>query len=319
MGLYENWPYSNFHEYNQQWMIAVCRRAVDTMDALSETINGIVDDRFQEFTDLINQFKIDFAAETAKLNKQVNDAVAAMDAATKQMQADFTALENDVNSRMAQLEAELNAKIQAALDEYGKAIAAQLKWLQQQIDDLLQSNDRWKKEWELWVRQYIDAKLAEFEASLPDVQQVLVISPVSGKLMTITDALAEMYDAMKFLSLAAEEYDALNLSAEEYDHYMIHSLPQGLTAYQYDFLGMLYLVIYRQQANYMIHPWTGESVPMADIVNFNTAMIRQSGAFTAQDYDSLDLLSETYDGYNLSSNDYDWRGALLIAQKEVTA
>lgn len=309
---YNGWPYTNMHELNLDWMVTIVRRAEDTMNKLSETINGIVDDRFHEFEDLFERYDEQLRVLEEKLQAEVDNAIRDMDEELVRMQAEIAAGLRDIDERMSRLEAELNERIEAALRDFTADLERQLREMKAEIDALIADNNEWKEEWESKNQQWLDSALENFKNSLPDVQQVLVISPVSGHLVTITQALKDVYESVNFLALKAEEYDRLGITAEKYDNYMMNYIPKGLTAYEYDFLGKYYLVIMAHPELYARHPITGESTWWEYLVQFNTTLAGISGMLGAEDYDGLQLLAEEYDDLQLVAEDYDFYGCERI-------
>lgn len=311
---YNGWPYTNMHDLNLDWMISIVRRAEDTMNKLSDTINGIVDDRFHEFEELFEKYDQQLKDLETKLQAEVDSAVREMEAELVRMQAEIAAGLRDIDERMSHLEEELNARIESALREFTADLERQLRDMKDEIDALIADNEQWKEQWESKNQQWLESALENFKNSLPDVQQVLVISPVSGSLVTITQALKDVYESVNFLSLKAEEYDRLGITAERYDSWMINYIPRGLSAYEYDFLGKYYLVIMAHPELYARHPITGESTWWEYLVQFNTTLAGISGMLGAEDYDGLQLLAEEYDDLQLVAEDYDFYGCERIRE-----
>lgn len=62
---------------------------------------------------------------------------------------------------------------------------------------------------------------------------------------------------------------------------------------------------------YMDSPFTGERLPLKNVILQLTQHVN-TGAIRADVYDSIGLEAQIYDGYNLTSYDYDWNAANLI-------
>ncbi len=62
---------------------------------------------------------------------------------------------------------------------------------------------------------------------------------------------------------------------------------------------------------YMYSPFTGEYVPLADVIN-ELAGFHLQDALTAEEYDTLALDASVYDAKELTAIDYDARGKLLL-------
>lgn len=62
---------------------------------------------------------------------------------------------------------------------------------------------------------------------------------------------------------------------------------------------------------YMTDPWTGQVVKISDVVNKIIATTN-TGAFTASEYDALELTASAYDAKELTAYQYDWLGKTLL-------
>lgn len=62
---------------------------------------------------------------------------------------------------------------------------------------------------------------------------------------------------------------------------------------------------------YMYSPFTGEYVPLADVIT-TLAGFHMQDALTAEEYDTLALDASVYDGKELTAIDYDARGKILL-------
>lgn len=87
--------------------------------------------------------------------------------------------------------------------------------------------------------------------------------------------------------------------------------------YTDDSVNKLYKLIERELDNvklsgcYMTDPWTGQVVKISDVVNKIIATTNV-GAFTASEYDALELTASAYDAKELTAYQYDWLGKTLL-------
>lgn len=312
MGLYEHWPYTNFHELNLDWVLAVVRQAQETMGKLSQTINGIVDDRlkdfqkqFEESEERINRALLQMQTQINASLKEVQDNLALVNGRLEAQDARITALEHDLNN-----------SIQEAIRLMNEAVRAEIDRLTNLVNQMVDENNQWKidfenglEEWKaVLLKEQADWLTKELEAflkTLPDVQNVLVLSPVSGKVMTIGDALQELYETMRLESITAGEYDSLQLTAGEYDSWRVDYYPTGLTAFEYDFYAKRYLLKTIEQT-WVWHPLLGRRVPAAQVIDFNTELIRSFGTLTAGEYDVMNLTAGEYDDQLLEAIIFDF-------------
>ena len=65
-------------------------------------------------------------------------------------------------------------------------------------------------------------------------------------------------------------------------------------------------------AYYMDSPFTGERVPMQEVI-YQLASLHTTDALTAAEYDAADLTAAAYDALDLTAYAYDWNGKTYIS------
>lgn len=171
----------------------------------------------------------------------------------------------------------------------------------------------------LTLRKYIDGQdnmiLSELryqiellKNSLPDLTTVYVKSPYTGKIITIQEAIDELWNNLRVYSLTADEYDRQMWTAQEYDDF-------NLTAYQYDYFAKRF--IYKDPQLYMYSPFTGEWVFYQDVIMGLVGLHRTTGV-TAEQYDNLNLTANAYADKNITAYNYDWNGATILGIISIT-
>lgn len=161
----------------------------------------------------------------------------------------------------------------------------------------------------LTLKKYVDSQdnyiLSELryqiellKNSFPDLTTVYVKSPYTGKIITIQEAIDELWNNLKVYALTADEYDTQMWSAEEYDNFK-------LTAYQYDYFAKQF--IYKNPELYMFSPFTGKYVFYQEVIEALVTLHR-TNALTATEYDALTLTATVYDSKMITAYNYDWNG-----------
>ena len=153
-----------------------------------------------------------------------------------------------------------------------------------------------------YVFTYVENRLDDFINSLPEILTVMVYNPYRGEVTDIQTAINDLYEVAAIWGLTASQYDSLGLSASEYD-------ALNLTAREYDTLG--YKLLYKDPAHYMLSPFTGEYVPLQEVID-KLAQFHMEG-LTASEYDAKDLTATAYDDLALTAFNYDWFANQLIA------
>lgn len=124
------YPYSNFHDLNLNWIL-------EELNKMDKRLDGIIGDAVAQanaYTDKqLQTFKDDFADLTAQVYKAMNDL--------EQQQATFiaqvTASINAINSKVDKLESDLQAGINAMQAYTDLAIESNNEYILQQIESQL--------------------------------------------------------------------------------------------------------------------------------------------------------------------------------------
>lgn len=290
MGLFDHFPYSNFHELNLTWIL-------EKMKALSAevaTLNSWMATHKEEYQEAITRLEA------------VENEIATFEA---EIEAQFAQLQADLEADFAEQKAEVDAELTQLKEDITIAIAdfetsildqiAQFKAdIRREITELynvMQANNE-------YIFKYVENRLDEFINSFPEILTVMVYNPYRGEVTDIQTAINDLYDMAAIWGLTATQYDSLGLTASEYD-------ALGLTAREYDTLG--YKLLYKDPDVWMISPFTGEYVRVQDVVT-RLAGFHMDG-LTAEGYDNKELTAEGYDDLELSAFDYDWFANTLIA------
>lgn len=241
------------------------------------------------------------AAVEAEMAEYINTITQLFEELQTQLEAEVDAKLETVDVKLAEVDAEIdNLKIQIEHE-----INALRTYLTNVINEQLSIFHEELEQNIAWTRWFVQNELDEFKRSLPDVQNVIVISPISGELMNVQRALEEICDVLrKFYGITAFEYDKLLLTANEYDHYMINGLKRGMTAVEYDYFAKYYLK--PDFAERVYYPTTGAEKNFRKVIELNTDLHKASGSYTASEYDGVSIDAETYDGLLITAFEYDW-------------
>ena len=203
MGFINQFPYSDFHELNLDWLIRQTKETLDKANYLEE----------------------EFAKIEVLTEEQINNMIAAAISANNiNVYNSINQVRLDLTNAINDLDVSITARYKAYTDAQ---IALQKIYIDNQ--DLF---------YDTLAQGY--AATALTEAKTYTDQQVLnynmMINPINGQYEDVRQVVNAIFD--NFLSnnaLTAVEYDALELTASAYDAY-------DLTAYDYDFNGKNLLV-----------------------------------------------------------------------------
>lgn len=308
-GFRHAYPYTDFHEMN---LDALLNMYTDILAKLNETIDWCnnhqgeyeealarlqaVENEIYTFEAQINaafaaleaDLQAQFAQQQADLQRALEETQAEVDAAIIQMQNEVTRQLSDFVVEFQNLKSQVQAEINNMLGIINTAI--------DNLNNTLEANNQ-------YVFAYVDDKLEEFKNMIPDYEHIYVYNPYRGEVTLLQQAINDLYSVAAIWGLTAQQYDSLELTATAYDNL-------GLSATEYDTLG--YKLLYKDPDLYMMNPFTGTYDPTKTVIEY-LAGLHKEEAFTASEYDALELDAETYDNYELAAYFYDWFGKLYIA------
>lgn len=198
MGFVNQFPYSDFHELNIDWVINQVKKNNDAIKVLEELMA-----------------QIEFLTED-----QINAMISAAISSNNEI----------LYARMVDLKNEITADYKAYVDS---AIVSLKQSLENQIAQLKIYVDNQDVYYFGLTKAYSDNILVQSKAYTDSqvLDYTMMINPITG---VYEDVRKVVNDIVSYFhtenSLTAGEYDALDLTAGDYDNY-------ELTAYDYDFNG----------------------------------------------------------------------------------
>lgn len=142
MGLFENFPYTNFHELNLDWIIKTMKALDEKVDSIEDRIYNkskaytdeqiaILRNEFNSLEDEFIAFKADvnkmFAAYTAKQDKAFADYKALVDAQIDLLEQEIRDAKAELQTLLAQANAYTDASMQMLLLQIPSIIRDQIK------------------------------------------------------------------------------------------------------------------------------------------------------------------------------------------------
>lgn len=293
---YFEFPHTRTYDSDLGWLIKTVKELSEEYETLVSWMNTHKSEyqelltRVIHLENSIDSFESEIERRFAQLTSDIN--------------RDFNILSNNLTSS-------LNRQIHDALSEINVNFGEVRQWLSSLESQLNRqyfnlSGDI-KAHYDL-SKAYTDSKIQALIDSIPDLTTVNVFNPVKGYVTSIQIAIDDLYDLCRADALTAREYDDLGLTASEYD-------ALELTALEYDLYGrrlLEQLGIYKNPWHYMYSPFSGEYVPISQVV-LELSYLHQSDTLTASEYDAKDLTADDFDALLLSAYDYDWHGKSLIA------
>ena len=147
------------------------------------------------------------------------------------------------------------------------------------------------------TRAHIDTEVKKLYDYINDYvpNNMEVLNPVRGYRTSLNQALADMYDNLRYYALTCNEFDTLNLTCTEFDALSINCT-------EFDLYGAKK---FRVDSNlYMHSPFTGEYVFYQDVIN-QLAELHFDNPITAREFDALLLSVTAFEAKSLSAYTFD--------------
>lgn len=147
------------------------------------------------------------------------------------------------------------------------------------------------------TRAHIDTEVKKLYDYINDYvpNNMEVLNPVRGYRTSLNQALADIYDNLRYYALTCKEFDSLNLTCAEFDGLSINCS-------EFDLYGAKK---FRVDINlYMHNPFTGKYVFYQDVIN-QLAELHFNNPITASEFDALLLTVKAFDAKALSAYTFD--------------
>lgn len=290
MGLFDHFPYTNFHELNLMWILQQYKK----LTAQVETLNSWMATHKTEYAEAIKRLTAlenEINTFEARINKAFDDLKAEQQQQFNNLVADidrrFAALVNTVNQTITELQTQVANEIARLRIEVKTAITT--------INDLLESNNE-------YILEVVENKLQKWLDDLPDYDTLMVLNPVRGYRTSIQIAINDLYSYAAVNAITAREFDELRITAIQFDNLMI-------TAGEFDRNAKERLG-YKDPRFYMISPFTGENVLIKEVVRSLAAL--HMNAITAIEFDTLAITAEEFDTLAITAYNFDWNGKAIL-------
>lgn len=147
------------------------------------------------------------------------------------------------------------------------------------------------------TRAHIDTEVKKLYDYINDYvpNNMEVLNPVKGYRTSLNQALADMYDNLRYYALTCNEFDSLNLSCTEFDNLL-------LSCTEFDLYGAKR---FRVDSNlYMHDPFSGKYVFYQDVI-YKLAELHFNNPITASEFDALLLTVAGFEAKALSAYIFD--------------
>lgn len=307
-GFFNAYPYTDFHELNLDFLLATYKTLVDKaneiigwannhqieyeeaiarLTAVENEIDTFEAEVTAQFERLKADIEADFAQQKAELAQALADTKAEIDAEMQRLITEVNAAIDSFEYRFTLLRNQLIAEINQLKADINRQIA--------QLYETMEANNQ-------YVFRYVENRLDQFINDFPEVITVYVYNPYRGEVTDVQTAIIDIYDVARIWGLTAEQFDSLGLTATEFDS-------SEITAVEFDTIG--YKLLFKDPAHYMLSPFTGEYVPLQEVISDLANL--HTGGLTATAYDAKDLTVDEFEAYDITAFNFDWFGHEIIA------
>ena len=272
----------------------------------------------------------------------LNDSVTDLNERVIAVEGEISGFEEEVNKRVDELEIALTAKIDTSVAEMEVKVDEKLATVDVKIDEIEQRvneldeyvhntidnitrdvmilvNTEIQRIQELYssfeddMKQYVEDKVAEVIAQIPDLTNIYVNSPASGKLVKVQVALDEVFDFHLYNALTCDEYNELAFTCNQLNTLVVNHIKRGFTVRErlHDAKQLLMKQLPAEKVINWVHPHsivrnvlTGALDWLDRNVEINTDMWACSGSYTCDELNTLEFTCDEINEFGITCYNY---------------
>lgn len=315
-------PITKFRYFSQAVLPTAYQNSLsylEDVDKLWYSVNRTVD----AYNELIGYYNSlgDLLKEMEDKLSELDDKFIEIDNKLAQFETRFTQLQTDINNQFADLETNINTRLDTVINQINQRLEEALEDTQGVVNDMLKTVQEAIAQMKVeltennrYIIGVVEARLDEFIRNIPDVQNVLVNNPVTGKVTTIDEALKDLMGYLNFFAMTSEEYDHLHMTSTEYDTKFFRG--RAVTSTRYDKYARW--IYGKPITRYIASAFVRGKQLLAREISFITSFLQQEGTFTSEEYDTQNFNSSVYDSKNMTSTQYDWGANRFLPERITT-
>lgn len=271
---------------------------------VENTLSSFLDDIEKQFEEITKEYdrKID-----AKLG-EVDVKLAEVDAELVNVDARVTALEQGIDKRFDELEEKLNRSIH------------ELTIL---VNEELHVINEMYVKFEADMRDYVEEKIREALSQIPDLTNIYVIDPTTGKLEKVQDVINNIFMFSAHFAFTVDELNELDLTIDETNDIMVKSIPRGMTIYEW--LSSAKKILVTQVApaiaekfayphSFVFDYLSGNKVWHDRNVDVNQQLIASSGCYSCDELVTMAFTCDEIIAFDISYFNYNMRANKLMVR-----
>lgn len=297
------------------YMEAIAKLAYKVNETI-EAVNGLNDN-----VDALNDAVIEFGSRLSAVEDEING------------------FEQDVNQRFANLEANINAKVDKAISDidgelgileeeqkkFENSVNSRITALEQTLTTILNEELAYLNSMYARLadelRDYIEEKINEAISDIPDLTNIYVIDPTTGLLSKVNDAISNIFYFELVEALTINEYNRLQLTVNELNDLMVNNLSTGLTVHQW--LNRAKTLLVKQldiaRVEFLAYPhsavWdylSGRRVWHDRNVDINQMLIQSGGCYSCGELATQEFTMENIIDAGISCIDYALKANMIL-------
>lgn len=321
------------YDESLSYLEAICKltyklnESIDAVNALDDNVEAL-NDTVIEYGERLTAVEGEIDGFEAEIRRQI----AAMEVEFKaEMDAAVAQMDEKVDSKLSEVDAKLN-EVDTKLDDMEARITAMENYVQTAVDRLtaeftaiitaeIQRINELYVSFEAEMRQYVEDVVNELIQQIPDLTNIYVISPASGKLVKVQVAINEVFDFHLYNALTCDEFNSLGLSCEELNTLMVDSLPRGFTVREWlhDAKQLLMKILPAVKVEKWLPPnsivrgyLTGVKDYLYKNVDLNAAVWMWSGTYTCDEFNTVGKTCDEINALNMTIDEYLMHGNTIL-------
>jgi len=292
---------------------------------------SVVENNMQDFEDRINQKFIELQQE---IESRVDDKLSEVD--LKLIDVDNKLHEvdlklNDVDSKLQDADERITAlenRLNEEIENFRAYMESELVRIQNEmkkvLDSALQELDnrfiKFSKDMQIYVKEEIRKALER----IPDITSVMVKNPCTGKVVKIQTAIDDIFIHSSTNALTIDEKNILKLTVDEKNHIMVHSIPRGMTVYEWLRYAKEYIVksLDSERIKEIAYPhsivhdiYSGKHKWHDDVVKNEWQNTEFMNTLTVSEKFSQGLTIQEMNDLQMTISDFISKGNLIIAER----
>ena len=244
------------------------------------------------------QIEREFEALTKEYDRKIDAKLAEVDAELVDVDKRVTALEKGIDERFENLEAQIN-----------KAIADLTHLINEQLHIINEMYVIFEED----MKVYVDDEIKKAIAQIPDLTNINVIDPTTGKLSKVQDVINNLFIFSAKEAFTIDEWNELGMDINTANSIMVKSIPRGLTAYEWlrEAKKILVTQVVPAIAEKFAYPHSivldylsGSKVWHDRNVDINQQLIAASGCYSCDEINTLGFTCDEINAFNITCNDY---------------